>query len=170
MMDLATVPINRIQPSFPFFAGTNTVFEAVPRQRYDEGRPELSEKVSSVEVYTGVLPTKSLILGRLYALRFEDAEDNYGRLRPTRKALSTALGLIERTESTYGTLPAGSISTDSEGGIRITWLYAQHQVQVICPTDSSDAHLYFEHGDEYDMEHELTSAVLVKHLRSAGLV
>ena len=134
---------------------------------------EVRDKLKSIASYreqcfgpeeTAMSPT----LNRLGELLLEPVEDAYGRLRPTHNALSTARDLIGQTEAAYGILPVGSVSTDSEGGIRITWLGAREQVQVICPADSTEAHLYFEHGDDYGMEHKVSSATLVNHLRLGG--
>jgi hypothetical protein len=163
MSRLSTVTVNTVEPQC-FQLGTNVPFETSADDWPDEEPDGGTREIASIAVYTPESP----LLDRLCDLRFEDMEDDYGRLRPTEQALSTALNLIRRTEADFGTLPVGSVSTDSEGGIRITWLGGQHQAQVICPADSNNAHLYFEHGDDYGMDHEVTSTTLIDHLRLAG--
>ena len=109
----------------------------------------------------------SVLLVRLEALLEEEEEDAYGRLRPTPEAFESARRLLHSAEPEYGApLPAGSVSTDSKGGIRITWIKGTQELQLICPADSNTAHLYYERQSDYGMEHGVNGRTLAEYLRS----
>ena len=110
----------------------------------------------------------SLLLARLDALLEEEEEDSYGRLRPTPEAFRSAHRILQSAEAEYGApLPAGSVSTDSKGGIRITWIKGTKELQLICPADSNTAHLYYERRQsDYGMKHGVNGRTLAEYLRS----
>lgn len=172
MNSLATVPV--IDQSTVAFLGTSTNTTLIdfvdeppaPEPIRRQGRQ--IEEIASVRILFDSALNPSPTRNELNALRSSDLEDGYGRLRPTMRALQQALTLITEAEAIHGILPAGSVSTDSEGGIRITWLVGRHQVQVMFLSDSGDTHLYFEHADDYGMEHHATTASLIEHLIRAG--
>jgi hypothetical protein len=99
----------------------------------------------------------SSIIQQLIDLWNEPENDDYGRLRPTRGAFGRSMHLlvavvIEADHQQCRT-PAGRVSTDSEGGVRIGWVCSTASVHLVVPAKGDrSAYIYHEIGDDYATE------------------
>lgn len=111
----------------------------------------------------------AITLKRLIALLEEDETDDYGILQPTQGAFKLAMEfVIEAYESLGEAFPRASVSTDEEGGIRLTWskLEPECEVRLMCPPSiEREVYLYHELGDSYAVEHGATPSALVQWLK-----
>ncbi|MEA5567259.1 hypothetical protein [Anabaena sp. UHCC 0399] len=110
----------------------------------------------------------TVTLKRLVALLEEDETDEYGILQPSQSAFKLAMRLVVDVYEIMGDrFPKASASTDEQGGIRLTWSKQspECEVRLICPaTATQQATLYHELGDDYAIEPDVTSSVLVQWL------
>jgi hypothetical protein len=120
----------------------------------------------------------AVTLKRLVALLEEVETDEYGILQPSQSAFKLAMRLVvDAYEAMGDRFPKASVSTSSEGSIRLTWskrslecvdaLYAdsRREVRLVCPASSEQqAYLYHELGDNYAVEQDVTASVLVQWL------
>jgi hypothetical protein len=111
----------------------------------------------------------AVTLKRLIALLEEDEIDDYGILQPSQSAFKLAMRFtIEAYESLGESFPRASVSTDENGGIRLTWskLEPECAVRLIYPADNSqEVYLYHELGNTYAVEKNVTPSTLVQWLR-----
>jgi hypothetical protein len=105
-------------------------------------------------------------LSRLVALLEADETDDYGVLRPTQSAFRSTMQLVIEAYDTLGDrFTKASVSTDEEGGIRVTWSKAEGEVRLVCPGQVEQAaYIYHELGADYAVEREVTGAGLVHWL------
>jgi hypothetical protein len=105
-------------------------------------------------------------LNRLVALLEADETDDYGVLQPTQSAFRRTMQLVIEAYDTLGDrFTKASVSTDEEGGIRVTWSKAEGEVRLVCPAQVEQAaYIYHELGADYAVEREVTGAVLVQWL------
>jgi hypothetical protein len=107
-------------------------------------------------------------LNRLVALLDADETDEYGILQPTQSAFRRAMQLVIEAYDILGDrFTKASVSTDEEGGIRVTWSKAEAdgEVRLVCPAQMEQAaYIYHELGADYAVEREVTGAVLVQWL------
>jgi hypothetical protein len=93
---------------------------------------------------------------QLSDLREESKKDDYGRLRPTDEAFDRSVHLLVRAAiEAYPQrlIPAGCVSTDSEGGVRIEWVCPTASVHLVVPATRDRApYIYHEDGDDYTTE------------------
>ncbi|MEH2053021.1 hypothetical protein [Nostoc sp.] len=78
----------------------------------------------------------TVTLKRLVALLEEDETDEYGILQPSQSAFKLAMRLVVDTYDTMGDrFPKTSVSTDEQGGIRLTWSKQppECEVRLVCP-------------------------------------
>jgi hypothetical protein len=98
----------------------------------------------------------SSIMWQLSDLWKEPEKDDYGRLRPTRDAFDRSVHLLVRAAiEAYPQrrIPAGCVSTDSEGGVRIEWIRPTASVHLVVPAEKACvAHVYHDVGDDYATE------------------
>ena len=98
----------------------------------------------------------------------EPEEDDYGRLRPTGYAFNRSFGLLVNAAieaRPQGRIPAGCVSTDSEGGVRIEWVCSTASVHLVVPAARDGMpYIYHEVGDDYATE-DATSKRLAHWLR-----
>ena len=98
----------------------------------------------------------SPIVRQLVELWEEPEEDDYGRLRPTREAFDESVRLLVdaaiEAHPQYR-IPAGCVSTDSEGGVRIEWIRPTASVHLVVPAAKDDvAYVYHEVDNDYATE------------------
>jgi hypothetical protein len=107
-------------------------------------------------------------LNRLVALLEADETDEYGVLQPTQSAFRRTMQLvIEAYDNLGDRFQKASVSTDEEGGIRVTWskVEADCEVRLVCPAQVEQAvYIYHELGADYAVEREVTGTVLVQWL------
>src|SRR5262249_8565369 len=105
-------------------------------------------------------------LGRLESLLDEEETDDYGVLRPTEYAFNTAWELlVGASHEMTGSFPRASVSTDSEGGIRVQWLRPERQVRLVIPSvEGKRQYIYHEEGDRYDLEETVSASTLARWL------
>ncbi|WYL96808.1 MAG: hypothetical protein HEQ35_26130 [Gloeotrichia echinulata IR180] len=110
----------------------------------------------------------TVTLKRLVALLEEDETDEYGILQPSQSAFKLAMRLVvDAYEAMGDRFPKASAATDEEGSIRLTWskLSPECEVRLVCPaTSAKNAYLYHELGDNYAVETDVTTSVLVQWL------
>ena len=102
----------------------------------------------------------SPIVRQLVDLWKEPEKDDYGRLRPTQHAFDRSVELlvdaaIEAAIEAYPQcrIPAGCVSTDSEGGVRIEWIRPTASVHLIVPASGERvAYVYHEADNDYATE------------------
>jgi hypothetical protein len=110
----------------------------------------------------------TITLKRLVALLEEDETDDYGILQPSQSAFKMAIELVVEAYEWMGDrFPKASVSTDEEGGIRLTWtkLQPECEVRLVCPASvEKPAYLYHELGESYGVEEDVSISVLVRWL------
>lgn len=96
------------------------------------------------------------MLEQLIELWNEPKEDEYGRLRPTPCAFDRSVCLLVDADAAaypQHEIPAGCVSTDAEGGVRIEWVRPEASVHLVVPADENRAaYVYHEVGDNYATE------------------
>jgi hypothetical protein len=106
----------------------------------------------------------AVTLTRLVALLEEDATDEYGQLQPTQSAFRRAMQLVVEAYDAMGDrFQKASVSTDDQGGIRMTWsrLDGDGEVRLVCPGQmDQEAYIYHELASEYEVERDVTGAIL----------
>ena len=110
----------------------------------------------------------AVTLKRLIALLEEDETDEYGILQPTQAAFKSAMQFVVEAYDAMGDrFPKASVSTDEQGGIRLTWsrLEPECEVRLICPAQNDrSAYLYHELDNDYAVEREVTVSSLLQWL------
>lgn len=111
----------------------------------------------------------SASLSRLVGLLDDDEDgdqDDYGQIGPTQFAFKTAYQMIENTEEVVGTLPAGSPTVDSEGGIRVTWEINNRRVKLICPaTRKGQMYIYHSSAEGSQIQNQnVTTTALANRM------
>ena len=93
-------------------------------------------------------------VSRVRELLSEPETDEYGISRPTPYAYHRALQLLEgASRQARHPIPRGSASTDSEGGIRVTWTRTNRELRlVVASSVERDSYIYYEAGDSYGVE------------------
>jgi len=106
------------------------------------------------------------IVRELVAVRHESEEDEYGPLRATEYAFSrTVEGVAECYALMRDNLSTPLVSTDSSGGIRLTWIRGGRQVRAVFPGSPSDRrYLYHEGPAGYGAIHDFDGNALAKQL------
>jgi len=90
----------------------------------------------------------STTITRLVDLLDQPEEDDHGVLSPTQHSFKTAYRILDDAEKQRRTSVRGSVSTDSEGGVRVTWSNLGRVVKLVCPpTADRDVYLYRQAGD-----------------------
>lgn len=106
---------------------------------------------------------------RLIELLQEDSEDDDGILKPTPYAFDRAWKLVSAAyEFMRDSFPKAWVSTNDEGGIRLTWsqLEAEAEVRLICASQANKAtYLYHEKGKKYDVVHDVSGRSLALWLQ-----
>lgn len=106
---------------------------------------------------------------RLVALLQEEDEDEYGILKPTPYAFDKAWNLVLAASRLMGnSFNSASVSTDDEGGIRLTWtrLESEAEVRLICPSQfNKQTYLYYEKGKEYGVVNDVSALNLASWLQ-----
>jgi hypothetical protein len=96
------------------------------------------------------------IIQQLIDLWKEPEKDDYGRLRPTRDAFGRSMHLLVDVvieAHPQRLIPAGCVSTDSEGSVRIEWVCPTASVHLVVPAKGDRvAFIYHEIGDDYATE------------------
>ncbi len=137
--------------------------EAVDTPTLDAERIQLAD--------AGILHL-SPIVAQLVELWKGPESDDYGRLQPTQYAFDKVIQLlVDAAIVTYPNghqIPGGSVSTDSEGGVRIEWIRDPARVHLIVPaTDQKAAYVYHEVGNDYATE-DVTAERLSYWLRTVS--
>ena len=142
-------------PTDMFFTGTNTAFEEPPVAPQLPPRTDFVASDSVIEAEKAA----SVVLVRLEELLRQEECDEYGQLRPTTYAYQLATSVITEASTDLGPhFPKGSVCTDSQGGIRITWFNADREVELVLPSSRDrGAHVYHGSISEYDVEPYTTS-------------
>lgn len=96
------------------------------------------------------------VVRQLVDLWKEPEEDDYGRLRPTQHAFDQSVHLLVDAAIEANpdrVIPAGCVSTDSEGGVRIEWVRPTASVHLVVPAVAECvAYIYHEVGNDYATE------------------
>lgn len=124
-----------------------------------------SEKNSLAKFETSEL---KITQARLIELLQEEDEDEYGILKPTPYAFDKAWHLVlAASQLMRNSFKRASVSTDAEGGIRLTWTKQQSEAEVrlICPGEpNKQIYLYHEKGSEYDVVKDVSGFTLASWL------
>jgi len=96
------------------------------------------------------------IVRQLIDLWKESEEDDYGHLRPTRHAFDQSVHLLVDAAieaNPQCRIPAGCVSTDSEGGVRIEWIRPTASVHLVVPAARDPvAYVYHQVDNDYATE------------------
>ena len=107
----------------------------------------------------------AVVLARLRALLRQEDSDEFGVLKPTDHAFDLATRLVQEASALGTTVPKGSVSTDSQGGVRITWFRGDREVELVCPASpDSSPYIYHEAGSEYDLDEGVSGRALARRL------
>jgi hypothetical protein len=114
-----------------------------------------------------VIPIKDLeiTIERINGLKEEDEEDEYGEIIiPTEYAIQKAIELVSQAAKLIPDkfFKAWVCSQDS-GGIALDWSRSKlgQKVRLVIPsTDSEKIYIYYEIGDEYGIEHNISAKTL----------
>jgi hypothetical protein len=109
----------------------------------------------------------NVMIDRMEAMLADDDYRDDDCLSPTSIAIKIARRLFsDAARSVEFALPAGSVLPDGDGGIRCRWVSGNREIRVVIHGDKeSKSYLYHQQGNEYDVEHPLSSNILVKWLR-----
>ena len=104
------------------------------------------------------------LLSDLRDLLKEENEDDYGILKPTPHAFTTALSLIMGVSMfIQAGCPFATVSTDSEVGIRIEWVKGKGEMRLIIPASSKKApYIYYEFDDKYGVDRNANAFKLTR--------
>jgi hypothetical protein len=117
------------------------------------------------------LPSQELQItqDRLIELLQEEEEDEYGILKPTPYAFDKAWNLTLAASQFMGiSFKRASVSTDAEGGIRLTWTkqLPEAEVRLICPAEpNKQLYLYHEKDSQYDVVKDVSGFTLASWLQ-----
>jgi len=108
----------------------------------------------------------STTVSRIVDLLELEQEDDYGVLSPTQHSFKKALTMVAAAERQLSNPPIGSATTDSEGGIRVTWRIGDREVRFVCPaTNARPVYIYVGGPDHSNVMNEnVTSAALTERL------
>lgn len=121
------------------------------KRQDDRATPSLwrSQATMDSQGYEGVLR-------QIATLASADECDEIGILRPTKWALRQTLKILGRAvmaswiEGNHVPFPAGCVTSDTEGGIRIEWSDNGHAVHLVVRSNRDQkSYVYFEMGDIY---------------------
>lgn len=143
---------------------------------------ENTQAIPKIQIKTveGTTPTKTssanlqpseikITQDRLIELLQEEDEDEYGILKPTIYAFDKAWNLVlAASQLMKNSFKRASISTDSEGGIRLTWTKQQPEAEVrlICPKEpNKQIYLYHEKDSQYGVVKDVSGFTLASWLQ-----
>jgi hypothetical protein len=110
----------------------------------------------------------AVTITRLVALLEVDEIDDYGQLQPTQWAFKRVMQFVVEAYDVIGDrFQKASVSTDEQGGIRVTWsrLDVDGEVRLVCPAQSDQAaYIYHELASDYAVEPDVSGAVLAEWL------
>ena len=145
------------------FLGTNTAVPEAPLQRQARFAP--FDNIASDQV-TEADTSAAVLLARLRALLRQEDSDEFGVLKPTDYAFDLATGLVQEASTLGPTMPKGSVATDSQGGVRITWFRGDREVELVCPAGpDSSPYIYHEAGSDYALHEDASGRALASWLR-----
>ncbi|MER3493437.1 MAG: hypothetical protein C4323_14560 [Mastigocladus sp. ERB_26_2] len=106
---------------------------------------------------------------RLIELLQEDNEDDEGFLKPTPYAFDKAWKLVNNaSQFMRNCFPKAWVSTNDEGGIRLTWsrLEKEAEVRLICGSEpNKPTYLYHEKGEKYGVVNDVSGLSLAGWLQ-----
>ena len=106
------------------------------------------------------------VLQQLVELWEGPEQDDYGRLRPTRKVFKEVMCLL--IEVHLVPIPTGCVSADAEGGVRIEWVRPRMNVHLVIPSNRNywcnGAYIFHKFDDDYTTE-DATPGRLAHRLR-----
>lgn len=96
----------------------------------------------------------AVTLSRLRELLREPETDDYGIARPAAYSYDLAVALLEgAARLTRLPMGRGSVCTDSEGRVRVTWKSPERELRLVVASSPSDeCYVYHEAGDEYGVK------------------
>ena len=145
------------------FLGTNTLLYEAPQWAPAQAESPLSDNIAS-DLVTEADKPAAVVLARLRELLRQEDSDEFGVLKPTDHAFDLATRLVQEA-SALSSVPKGSVSTDSQGGVRITWFRADREVELVCPASpDSSPYIYHEAGSEYDLGEGASGRALARLL------
>jgi hypothetical protein len=110
----------------------------------------------------------AVTITRLVALLEADEMDDYGQLQPTQSAFKRVMQFVVEAYDLIGDrFQKASVSTDDQGGIRVTWsrLDVDGEVRLVCPAQAEQAaYIYHELASEYAVERDVSGAILAQWL------
>jgi hypothetical protein len=127
-------------------------------------RPLITERVRSLSAELTDGPR--YVVEELIALLEGEEHDEQGVLRPTLFAFRRTFHLIQQVGLQLREhFPRAAVSTDSEGGCRIQWLWPKRQVRLIVPAQGDgQQYIYHQEGNNYSVEEDVSPQRLVEWL------
>lgn len=118
---------------------------------------------------TLLLDGVAITLKRLVELLDLEEEDDYGILRPTPYAFTTAMKLVFEAYELMGeSFPPAWPCTDDEGGIILTWKNRKPDRDLILFTPFSrdrQAYIFYDPSEKKAVEYEVSASKLVYWLQ-----
>ena len=113
----------------------------------------MTRKTPDDSITLGSVP----LVAKLVNLWKGPEKDDYGRLRPTQHAFDRSACLLIaaaiEVKHQQRQIPAGCVSTDSEGGVRIEWIRPTVSVHLVVPAGRDRvAYVYHEVDNDYATE------------------
>jgi len=95
----------------------------------------------------------------------DDYDEDF--VRPTVHALKTTWGLLATAGTKLGSgIPLGTIYPYGNGGLRIEWIGQEKELRLsISPTAGGQSYIYYEVGDRYDADYNVSASNLANWLR-----
>lgn len=124
------------------------------------------QSVATARFYPAAHENLERIVRELVSVHHQPEEDEYGALRASDFAFSRATEIVaEAYALKRDRLLVPLVSTDSSGGIRLTWISQGRQVRaVIPPTAGERRYIYHESSAGYGVEHDFDGSSLAKWL------
>ena len=82
-------------------------------------------------------------------------------------AAAAAADLLRRSHAQSGDVfPVGVVAPDGAGGIRLLWRQGKKQVRLVVPAaGASEAYLYWQEGEVYDGQKNISAQAVARRLR-----
>jgi len=148
---------------------------------FDVGDRNAAPDVAEMATYLSVSDEGSvLILRQLLSLHLAEEQDEVGVLRPTPYAFQETVELLLDAAKIFlaiqsppgsrrCTFPAGCVTTDSEGGVRIEWLNGDRAVRLVVRSkEDQQRYIYHQIGEDYDVDYNVSADILAYWLRVLG--
>jgi hypothetical protein len=111
------------------------------------------------------LETLNLVKNDLVELLAEGANEEYEIPGLSDAVFRYTSDLIAETGRIMKeSFPYGSVSSDGEGGVRIEWRRGDRGVHLAVPANPDESYIYYEEGNDYALDENISASILSTHL------